>query len=91
LPFLAVNLVSKIKGVIEGEKLVEAGERVLVGVSGGIDSTVLLHLLLEIAPYLSSPYGSAQQSPPEGRGVGERRRVVRARRNDSPCLSTGPG
>jgi len=44
-----MNLVNKIRKTIENEQLIENGENVLIGVSGGIDSTALLYVLAEIA------------------------------------------
>jgi len=44
-----VNLVNKVQKIIEKEKLIEAGDNVLIGISGGIDSTALLYVLLEIS------------------------------------------
>jgi tRNA(Ile)-lysidine synthase len=43
-----MDLVSKVRNIIEQERLIEPGERVLLGLSGGIDSTALLHVLMEI-------------------------------------------
>ncbi len=40
-----MNLIEKIKAVIEREGLIPAGATVIVGVSGGADSVALLHLL----------------------------------------------
>ncbi|MDR2018463.1 MAG: tRNA lysidine(34) synthetase TilS [Syntrophobacterales bacterium] len=56
---VAVTLVHKVKKIIEKEKLIEPGERVLVGLSGGIDSTVMLYLLFRISEDLSFDLGVA--------------------------------
>ncbi len=44
------SLVDRVKKTIERFSLIEEGMGVLVGLSGGIDSVVLFHLLLELAP-----------------------------------------
>jgi tRNA(Ile)-lysidine synthase len=46
-------LVRKVTRVIEQEKLIKRGERVLVALSGGIDSVTLLYVLNEIRQALS--------------------------------------
>jgi len=43
-------LLEKVKKTIEKFSLLGEGEGVLVGLSGGMDSVVLLHILLELAP-----------------------------------------
>jgi len=54
-----VNLLRKIVRTIEEENLIEPGDRVLLGLSGGIDSTVMLYLLLEAREALSFKLGIA--------------------------------
>jgi tRNA(Ile)-lysidine synthase len=44
-----MDLVNKVRKTIIKENLIEAGEKVLVGLSGGIDSTAMLHVLAELA------------------------------------------
>ena len=51
------SLAHKVKEVIERECLIEAGERVLVALSGGIDSTTLLYVLREIGGHLPFDLG----------------------------------
>jgi tRNA(Ile)-lysidine synthase len=48
-PAIRMNFVQKIKKTIEKEGLIEKGDKVLVAISGGIDSTSLLQVLFEIA------------------------------------------
>ena len=40
-----MDLTHKVKKTIEKEHLIEDGDNVLVGLSGGIDSTALLYVL----------------------------------------------
>ena len=47
--FTSVDLVYKVKRIIEQEGLIGKGDRVLLGLSGGIDSTTLLFILREIS------------------------------------------
>jgi tRNA(Ile)-lysidine synthase len=54
-----VDLVYKVKKTIEKEGLVERGDRVLVGISGGMDSTTLLYVLFEIAKEIGFDLGAA--------------------------------
>ncbi|OPY66645.1 MAG: tRNA(Ile)-lysidine synthase [Syntrophorhabdus sp. PtaU1.Bin050] len=42
------DLIHRVKDVIHKERLIEPGDRVLLGVSGGVDSTTLLFVLREI-------------------------------------------
>ncbi|HON85478.1 MAG TPA: tRNA lysidine(34) synthetase TilS [Syntrophorhabdaceae bacterium] len=44
-----MDLLYKIEKVIKEHRLINEGDNVLVGVSGGIDSVVLLHILLKIS------------------------------------------
>jgi len=44
-----MDLTHKVKKTIEKEHLIEDGDNVLVGLSGGIDSTALLYVLAELA------------------------------------------
>ena len=59
LDVAAVTLLRKIEKVIGEENLIEPGERVLLGLSGGIDSTAMLYLLLDAAETLSFSLGVA--------------------------------
>ncbi|HEY3278414.1 MAG TPA: tRNA lysidine(34) synthetase TilS [Syntrophorhabdaceae bacterium] len=52
-----MNLTTGIARIIQQERLIASGEKVLLGLSGGIDSTVLLHVLLEIKSALSFDIG----------------------------------
>ena len=54
-----MNLVYKVKKTIEKERLVERGDRVLVGISGGVDSASLLHVLVKIAKEIGFDLGAA--------------------------------
>ncbi len=54
-----MNFVSRIRDVIEQERLIEPSERILLGLSGGIDSTVLLHVLCDLRTALSFDVGIA--------------------------------
>ena len=54
-----MNLVDKVKKTIEQEKLIRTGDNVLVGASGGIDSTVLLYVLSEISKQIGFKIGIA--------------------------------
>ncbi|HEX5219381.1 MAG TPA: tRNA lysidine(34) synthetase TilS [Verrucomicrobiae bacterium] len=44
------NLLEHVEQSIRGRKLLRSGDRILVAVSGGLDSMVLLHLLHDLAP-----------------------------------------
>src|SRR6056297_3272627 len=44
-----MDLIFKIKKVIEDYSLIEAGDRVIIGVSGGRDSAALLYILRQLA------------------------------------------
>ena len=44
-----MDLINKVKKTIENEHLIQDGDNVLIGLSGGIDSTALLYVLAEIA------------------------------------------
>jgi tRNA(Ile)-lysidine synthase len=52
-----MNLIDKVSFLISKERLIEEGDRVLLAISGGIDSTVLLFVLLEVRRRL--PFGLA--------------------------------
>ncbi|OPX98994.1 MAG: tRNA(Ile)-lysidine synthase [Syntrophorhabdus sp. PtaU1.Bin002] len=47
------DLIRRVKDVIHKERLIEPGDRVLLGVSGGVDSTTLLSVLREISREIS--------------------------------------
>lgn len=53
------DLCYRVRRIIEEERLIEVGEKVLLGLSGGIDSSTLLHLLLEIKDTLLFGVGIA--------------------------------
>ncbi|HOE17009.1 MAG TPA: tRNA lysidine(34) synthetase TilS [Syntrophorhabdaceae bacterium] len=53
------SLVKKIKKIIEKEGLIREGDNVLLGASGGIDSTALLHVLLNISGQITFSLGLA--------------------------------
>jgi tRNA(Ile)-lysidine synthase len=53
------SLATTIRDFSEREGLLRPGDRVLVGVSGGADSTALLHILLEITPGMTLGLGVA--------------------------------
>ncbi|HBA53101.1 MAG TPA: tRNA lysidine(34) synthetase TilS [Syntrophorhabdus aromaticivorans] len=53
------NLIRRVRDVIRKERLIEPGDRVLLGVSGGIDSTTLLFVLREISRELPFTPGLA--------------------------------
>jgi len=54
-----MNLAEKVRALIIKEKLISKGDNVLVGVSGGIDSTVLLHILVSVHKRLACTIGVA--------------------------------
>ncbi|MBA4418503.1 MAG: tRNA lysidine(34) synthetase TilS [Syntrophus sp. (in: bacteria)] len=54
-----MTLTYKVQKIIEQEKLIERGERVLIGLSGGIDSTTLLFVLSEVRRELAFDLGIA--------------------------------
>ena len=54
-----MSLSSKIKRIIQEEKLIDPDDRVLLGLSGGIDSTTLLFVLKECARELGFEIGLA--------------------------------
>jgi len=54
-----MNLVDKVKKIIERERLIEKGDNVLLGASGGIDSTTLLFVLIEIRDKIPFELGIA--------------------------------
>ncbi|MCX5807056.1 MAG: tRNA lysidine(34) synthetase TilS [Proteobacteria bacterium] len=54
-----MNLVNKVKKIIEKERLIEAGDSIIIGVSGGIDSTALVHVLFEISKKIDFKIGLA--------------------------------
>jgi len=54
-----MDLAEKVRKLIVKEKLIEKGDNVLVGVSGGIDSTVLLNLLVSLQKELPFHIGVA--------------------------------
>jgi tRNA(Ile)-lysidine synthase len=56
---LTMDLVYKIIKVIEKEKLIVEGDRVLLGASGGIDSTSLAYVLLEVTRKIPFELGLA--------------------------------
>jgi len=57
--FRIVDLIDKVKKIIKEENLIKAGDNVLVGASGGIDSTVLLHVLFELSKLIDFKIGIA--------------------------------
>ena len=52
-------LVAAVAGTIDREKMLQQGDRVLVGVSGGADSVVLLHILHQLAAGMGLHLGVA--------------------------------
>lgn len=46
---LPIKLIDRVRKIVEKEGLIEADERVLACLSGGIDSTVMLYLLIEVS------------------------------------------
>ena len=52
-------LARHVQRIIQEQRLINPGERVLVGVSGGIDSSVLLHVLLKVKEHLQFSVGVA--------------------------------
>ena len=52
-----VDLLQNVKKTIGRERLIEGGDRVLLGISGGIDSTTLLFVLLEIRKEIAFELG----------------------------------
>ncbi len=80
-------MLSQIQRTIREHALVERGDRVLVALSGGPDSTALLHGLLTLAKRLGISvqaacvdHGLRAESADEARGVEERCRAL-----DIPC------
>ncbi len=53
-----MSFLYKIKRIVEKEGLIERGDRVLVGISGGIDSTSLVHVLFELAKEIGFDLGA---------------------------------
>jgi tRNA(Ile)-lysidine synthase len=53
------GLVQKVADLVNQEKLIDPGDRVLLGISGGIDSTTLLFVLLEIQKKMDFTLGLA--------------------------------
>ncbi len=49
-PYASSDLVRRVATTIDRHRMFSPGDRVLVGVSGGPDSTALLHILLDLAP-----------------------------------------
>jgi tRNA(Ile)-lysidine synthase len=56
---LTTSLIAQVQTYIRSQALVRPGDRILVGVSGGPDSTALLHLLHRSAPLWSITLGVA--------------------------------
>jgi tRNA(Ile)-lysidine synthase len=76
-------VLSRVLGTIREHGLLAKGDRVLVAVSGGPDSTALLHVLLKLAPRLgitlavaSVDHGLREESAREAGLVAERCRVA---------------
>jgi len=59
LPFKKVGFVEKLRSIVSKEALIAEGDRVLVAVSGGIDSVALLHGLYEVRSHISHELGVA--------------------------------
>jgi tRNA(Ile)-lysidine synthase len=54
-----INLAAQVQQTLAAHKMLDPGDRVLVGVSGGPDSMALLHLLSRLAPGLNIRLGVA--------------------------------
>jgi tRNA(Ile)-lysidine synthase TilS/MesJ len=82
------SVLEKVRAAVERHRMIPAGTRVAVAVSGGIDSVVLLDVLREIAPKLAVLHLNHRlrgaESDEDERFVSTCQRVTASRRRDWP-------